>query len=187
MRKLLISCVGVVALLVLSAVLWVGYDVYTTGFSAKTEPPPLEVALVRQFRRASIPSEIRNRPNPVLMSPEVLTEGLDHFADHCAGCHANDGSGKTLIGTNVYPRVPDLRLKDIQSMSDGELFFAIHNGIRFTAMPAWGDGDIDKDKGSWKLVHFIRHLPQLTHEELNRLKALSSKAPRGTEPGSHHH
>ena len=164
-----------------------GYQLFKTGFIAKGEPLPLEVALVRKMRHVAIPSEIRDLTNPVPMSPAVLAESLEHFADHCATCHANDGSGQTPIGRNVYPKAPDLRLQETQSMSDGELFFTIHNGIRFTAMPAWGEGELDKDIGSWKLVHFIRHLPQLTQEELVRMKALNPKTEhqRETEASLH--
>jgi len=186
MLRVLLSLLVFVVLVILGGVGWVGYDVYTSGFSAKAEPTPLEVTLIRQFRRSTIPSEIRKMSNPVPVSPAVLIEGLDHFADHCAGCHANDGSGETQIGKNVHPRVPDLRLQEIQSMSDGELFFTIHNGIRFTAMPAWGERDMSEDKGSWKLVHFIRHLPKLTQEELDRMRSLNPKAPHRDE-GEHHH
>lgn len=155
-----------------------GYQLFTTGFSAKTEPHALEAMLARKIRHLAIPIEIRNMPNPVPMSPAVLKESLAHFADHCATCHANDGSGQTPIGKNVYPKAPDLRLQVTQSMSDGELFFTIHNGIRFTAMPAWGEGELDKDIESWKLVHFIRHLPQLTRDELDEMKALNPKTKR---------
>jgi hypothetical protein len=66
-------------------------------------------------------------------------------------------------------------------MSDGEIFWVIHNGIRFTAMPAWGEGDPAEDKDSWKLVHFIRHLPQLTPEELDQMKALNAKTKHDLE------
>ena len=60
-------------------------------------------------------------------------------------------------------------------MSDGELFWVVHNGIRFTAMPAWGESEPERDMDSWKLVHFIRHLPTLTPEELEEMKALNPK------------
>jgi hypothetical protein len=173
---------------------WVGYQSFTAGFTAKPDPDAWEVVIARKIRRLAIPSEIRKMPNPVPMSPAVLKESLAHFADHCAICHANDGSGQTPIGKSVYPKTPDLRLEDTQSMSDGELFFTIHNGIRFTAMPAWGEGDMDKDTGSWKLVHFIRHLPRLTPHELDDMKALNPRAPHDpkghaddAEPGSGHH
>ncbi len=160
---------------------WLGYRLFTTGFSAKTEPQAIEIFLARQIRHLAIPIEQRNTPNPVALSPDLLQEGLAHFADHCAGCHANDGSGQTPIGKNVYPKAPDLRLPDTQSMSDGELFWVIHNGIRFTAMPAWGEGDPAQDLDSWKLVHFLRHLPQLTTEELDQMKALNPKTKKDLE------
>ena len=159
----------------LAALAWVGYQLFTTGFSAKTEPHALEVMMARQIRHLAIPIEQRNKPNPVPLTPEILQDGLAHFADHCATCHANDGSGQTPIGKNVYPKAPDLREPATQTMSDGELFWVIHNGIRFTAMPAWGEGDPDQDMDSWKLVHFIRHLPALTPAELDQMKALNPK------------
>ncbi len=160
---------------------WIGYQLFTTGFSAKTEPHALEVFIARQIRHLAIPIEQRNTQNPIPLSPDVIKESLAHFADHCALCHANDGSGQTPIGKNVNPKALDLRLPDIQSMSDGEIFWVIHNGIRFTAMPAWGEGDPAEDKDSWKLVHFIRHLPQLTPEELDLMKGLNPKTKHDLE------
>lgn len=154
---------------------WLGYRSFTTGFSAKAEPHALEVLMARQIRYLAIPLEQRNKTNPVPITPEMLQEGLAHFADHCATCHANNGSGQTPIGKNVYPKAPDLREPATQTMSDGELFWVIHNGIRFTAMPAWGERDPEQDTDSWKLVHFIRHLPQLTPDELERMKSLNPK------------
>ena len=160
---------------------WLGYRLFTTGFSAKTEPHAIEVFLARQIRHLAIPIEKRHAQNPISLTPDVINESLAHFADHCTICHANDGSGETPIGKNVYPKAPDLRLADTQSMSDGEMFWVIHNGIRFTAMAAWGEGDPAQDMGSWKLVHFIRHLPQLTPEELNQMKALNPKTKKDQE------
>jgi len=131
MKNKLIGFFVIVILGGLAASSWVGYRLFTTGFSAKTEPHMLEVMIARQIRHLAIPIEKRNAPNPVPLTPEVLQQSLEHFADHCATCHANDGSGQTPIGKNVYPKAPDLRLADTQSMSDGELFWVIHNGIRF--------------------------------------------------------
>ena len=160
---------------------WFGYQSFTTGFSAKAEPNPLEVLMARQVRYLAIPLEQRNKPNPVSVTPDVLQDGLAHFADHCATCHANDGSGQTPIGKNVYPKAPDLRESPTQAMSDGELFWVIHNGIRFTAMPAWGEGDPEQDLDSWKLVHFIRHLPTLTPQELETMKSLNPKSQHAAD------
>jgi mono/diheme cytochrome c family protein len=178
MKAKLLGAVVMVIVVGLGLVGWVSYRLFTTGFSAKTEPHALEAMMARQIRHLAIPIQQRNAANPVPLNAEVLKEGRAHFADHCAVCHANDGSGQTPIGKNVYPKAPDMRLADTQSLSDGELFWVIHNGIRFTAMPAWGSGDPEKDLDSWKLVHFIRHLPHLTQEELDEMKALNPKTEK---------
>ena len=181
MRKKLIVFIIVVGLGIVGVFGWLGYRLFTTGFSAKTEPHAIEVFMARQIRRLAIPIEKRNAQNPIPLSPDVMKESLAHFADHCATCHANNGSGQTPIGKNLYPKAPDLQLADTQSMSDGEIFWVIHNGIRFTGMAAWGEGDLDKDLGSWKLVHFIRHLPQLTPEELDQMKELNPNTKKDLE------
>jgi mono/diheme cytochrome c family protein len=197
MRTKLIVFIIVLVLGTIGVVGWMGYQLFSTGFSAKPEPHALEVWVARQIRHLAIPLEQRNTPNPIPLNPGVMKESLAHFADHCATCHANDGSGQTPIGKNVYPKAPDLRLSHTQSMSDGEIFWVIHNGIRFTAMPAWGEGDPAEDKDSWKLVHFIRHLPKLTPEELDQMKTFNPTtkkdreegdegAAAGTKPGHHH-
>ncbi|MGZ8383963.1 MAG: c-type cytochrome [Nitrospira sp.] len=172
----------ILGLLVTLALLgWFGYQSYSTGFSAKAEPNELEILIARQLRHLAIPIENRRLRNPLPLTQELMNDARAHFADHCASCHANNGSGQTAIGRNVYPKAPDLRLPDTQTMSDGELFFIIQNGIRFTAMPAWGTGDPAKDSGSWQLVHFIRHLPSLTEEELQEMKSLNPKTKKEVE------
>jgi len=181
MRTKLAAILVIAVLAAIGAFGWVGYRLFATGFSAKTEPHALEVWVARQIRHLAVPLAQRNSPNPVPPNPEVLKDARAHFADHCATCHANDGSGRTPIGRNVYPQAPDLRLTDTQSMSDGELFWIIHNGIRFTAMPAWGTSEPEKDLDSWKLVHFIRHLPRLTREELDEMEALNPKTSKERE------
>ncbi|MCI0566590.1 MAG: cytochrome c [Acidobacteria bacterium] len=169
------------AVLAAALLFWLGYQGFLSGFSAKAEPTALEVLMARYLRHLAIPYSQRTLANPVPPSPGVQSDGLKHFADHCATCHGNDGSGDTAIGKNVYPKAPDLRKTDTQSLTDGELFFIIHNGIRFTGMPAWGKGKPEEDLDSWKLVHFIRHLPKLTPEELEEMKRHNPTTPRERE------
>src|SRR5262245_19831731 len=85
------------------------------GISARTEPSSLEASLVWKARRMALRSA-RDKRNPVPPTPEVVSAGLAHFADLCASCHANDGSGLTEMGQRLYPRVPDLRLARTQEL-----------------------------------------------------------------------
>lgn len=135
-------------------------------------------ALVWLLRALAIPSAAARRENPVPASADVIAKGLAHFADHCASCHANDGSGTTALGKGLYPRAPDLRLPGTQQLSDGTLFYIIENGVKLTGMPAWGTGTSEGEAASWHLVRFIRHLPALSEAELQHMEALN---PRSAE------
>jgi mono/diheme cytochrome c family protein len=147
------------------------------GVSARPEPSSAEAFLARRLRHWAIPSGQRQRPNPLPATSQNVAEGRAHFADHCALCHANDGSGDTEIGRHLYPRAPDMRRPQTQSLSDGELFAIIKNGVRLTGMPAWGSDDPESDEASWKLVHFIRHLPDITAAELGEMQQQNPKSP----------
>lgn len=150
--------------------------VNANGFSARTLPTPVERVVMRAIHRWSVPSSAKSLTNPVAFSPQIWAESRAHFADHCASCHANDGSGDTEIGRNLFPKVPDMRLAATQDKSDGELYWIIENGIRLTGMPAWGTGGND-DVDSWKLVYFVRRLSQLTPEQLKEMAAANPKSP----------
>ena len=175
MRRNRIAIVVVFVLVVagaLSAADWV-----RRGFSARDQPSAIEALVARRVRSLAIPAGARNAVNPVPLTPAVLGDARAHFADHCATCHGNDGSGQTEIGQKLYPKAPDMRLPATQSLSDGELFYITHNGIRLSGMPAWGSADERGDLDSWKLVYFIRHLPALTSDELKEMERLNPKSP----------
>jgi mono/diheme cytochrome c family protein len=69
-----------------------------------------------------------------------------------------------------------MRARGTQELTDGELFYIIENGVRLTGMPAWGGAG--KPEESWKLVHFIRHLPRISPEELAEMERMN---PRSAE------
>jgi mono/diheme cytochrome c family protein len=155
-----------------------GWSVLSRGFSARDEPGSVETYVAGRLRSMAVPRTMRDEKNPVAASPEVLAGAMEHFADHCANCHANDGSGKTLIGRGLYPKPPDMRQAATQQLTDGELYYIIENGIRFTGMPAFGDESAGMgDEESWALVVFIRHLPQITVEEVEAMKKMNPKSP----------
>ncbi len=141
------------------------------GMSSRREPGTVESWLARQMRSFAISGADRQMADPAPQGPLGLRVGLEQFADHCATCHGNDGSGQVDMGRGLYPRPPDLRAAPTQSLTDGELFHIINDGVRFTGMPAWNHDA----KQSWALIQFIRRLPALTKPELDRMKTLNPK------------
>lgn len=150
-------------------------SIFHNGLSARATPTVIERMMARDARHLAIPSSAREVKDPVPDSAENLREARMHFADHCAICHGNDGSGETMIGRGLYPKPPDLRQPETQKLSDGELFWVIENGVRFTGMPAFSSPGMQNE--SWKLVHFIRHLPKLTEEERMEMEENNPKSP----------
>jgi mono/diheme cytochrome c family protein len=144
----------------------------STGLSARASGSAAETAVARRVRAWAIPADVRERQNPVPHSAEALASGRAHFADHCASCHANDGSGNTGMGRNLFPRSPDMRQPATQQLTDGELFWIIENGI-----PGWSTGTPDGERASWELVHFVRRLPALTPAEIEEMAGMNPRPP----------
>lgn len=55
------------------------------------------------------------------------------FIAKCANCHGRDGSARTAAATRM--KVADLRSKEVQQMSDEELYSATADGVGHKAYP----------------------------------------------------
>lgn len=177
-RWFLFGMVTFAILLAAGSVLWL--KTLTHGFSAHAQPTAIEAFAATTARELALPADAKTKQNPIPDSPEVIAEARAHWADHCAGCHANDGSGNIPMGQQMYPPSPDMRADGTQKKTDGELFYIIENGIRLSGMPAWG-GTAHGQQDSWKLVRFIRHLPSLSQAEVREMESLNPKTPEDIE------
>ncbi len=170
------NTVLLLALVVVALLIAATASLLHNGLSSRAKPTFLEAMLARNARHMAIPAGARKQQNPIPASPDNLRDARLHFADHCTVCHGNEGTGDTPIGKGLYPKPPDLRAEDTQKLSDGELFWIIENGVRFTGMPAFG-GSHGSEEDSWKLVRFIRHLPQLSTDERLEMERYNPKGP----------
>ena len=150
---------------------YLGVTIARHGFSAREQPSRVEAWLAKHARRIATPADAKGLRNPYPATEENLAPARHHFVEHCATCHALNGSGNTVFGRNMYPKVPDLRDWETQKLTDGELYYIISNGVRFTGMPAFGGEDSPEE--IWKLVLFIRRLPRLTPEELKAMEGMT--------------
>ena len=174
-KTLRVATIGIALIDLVAVGGWLYMRTAMQGFSARAQPSRAEELLAGFARKTAMPSSARDLKTPIAYSAPVQQEALAHFADHCAVCHSNNGDGQTMFGKGLYPKPPDLRAGHTQSMTDGEIFYVIENGIRMSGMPAFGGED--SKEASWKLVYFIRHLPQLTAAEEAQMEALNPKGP----------
>ena len=165
----LLAIAGVVAVV---TALWL----WNAGIGTRTPPGRIETAVARLARTTMIPATARRLRNPEPATSENIRSGLEHWADHCASCHANSGAGNTEMGQGLYPPAPDMRQAATQNLTDGELFYIIENGVKLTGMPAWGTGSEDSARSTWHLVQFIRRLPALSEAELAEMEELNPRS-----------
>jgi predicted CXXCH cytochrome family protein len=167
-----------VALIALAA-LAAGYaaSVVRHGFSAADQPSTIEKVTARAVRNLGIPRTARAQTNPWTASPDLLNEAQENFNNHCAGCHGEKGDGRSGVGENLYPKAPDLRQPETQSLTDGEIHYIIQNGVRLTGMPALGNPHSGQDdNAAWKLVLIVRALAASTPQEKSEQNAATASA-----------
>ena len=150
-----------------------GLTLVRRGFSALDTPSAIEEFAATTARKIAVPSAYRQLRNPIVASTENIRAGMEHFSDHCATCHGNDGGHDTVFGKGFYPKPPDLRAAATQNKSDGELYYTIDNGVRLSGMPAFSGTHTPEQ--TWRLILFIRHLPQITPGELIEMNGWNPK------------
>jgi mono/diheme cytochrome c family protein len=143
-RAVLIVCVLVAAALFLF--------LKSEGLSARKKPSNFEYAMANFALAQSIPSAAKYLKNPLARTDDNWRDAREHFHEHCAVCHGDDGKGKTPVAAGMSPEVPDLSADHVQKWTDGEIFYIVKNGVRFTGMPGW---DLDDDH-LWRLVLAVR-------------------------------
>src|SRR6266540_2602751 len=158
-------------LLVVAAI---GLIVWSGSYNvAATNPPGRFEKKFAAFALNRAP--VRTNPSS---KPEDIRAGLAHYKENCVDCHGAPGVEESEFGEGLNPPAPDLTLPAVQRMRDGELFWVVSNGIRMTGMPAFSP--THKEDEIWKIVAFVRHLPEITKEE-----QLVLKASREEETGHH--
>ncbi len=160
------------AVMALGGLAYLAVAVSRYGFSAREKPSRFEQFLARHARKIATPAGAKELKNPHAVTPESMAAARAHWVDHCATCHALNGNGNSVLGRNLYPPAADMRQAYVQDLTDGELYYIISNGVRFTGMPAWG-GEHSPEE-TWQLVSFLRRLPMLSPEELKEMEELAA-------------
>jgi mono/diheme cytochrome c family protein len=166
---------------ILLVVLGAAAVVVTGSFNTAATVPPgkLEKRVAEYALDRSVAKRAPKVKNPFSATPEVIREALGEYREHCLVCHGAPGVDAGEIGSGLNPPPPDLTVPDVQARSDGELFWLTSQGIRLTGMPAFGPTESEED--IWKIVAFLRHLPELTEEEQKQMRASEEHPEEGTK------
>jgi len=153
--------------------------VFTGAFNTAATVPvgKMEEEIAELVLNRSIAKRAPDKKIPFPASAEALREGLTHYRENCLVCHGAPGVDAGEIGSGLNPAPPDLTLPKVQARSDGDLFWLTSEGIRMTGMPAFSPTHSEEE--IWRIVAFLRHLPELTDQEQTLLREERSQ--------EHHH
>jgi mono/diheme cytochrome c family protein len=170
-----LSFVAGILVTVLVPILVLAAGVVNMG--ADVNPGLLERTLAPWARDRSVEKRAPTEKDPDAGNPAAIGVGFDHYRENCVMCHGAPGVAGAELSKGINPPAPSLGNGE-NGTPDGELFWVIKHGIRMTAMPAFGPTHTDEE--IWKIVAFIRHLPDLTKAERDSLQA-------ATGGEAHHH
>ena len=140
------------------------YLVVSQGFvpaSADGPPLPFETLAAKAALRAALAREAPRGSNPVPLTDANLIAGIGLYAKHCAICHgtAKGDASITPLAKGLYIRPPQLATDGVEDDPEGDTFWKIDHGIRWTAMPFWA-GTLN-DQQIWTLTLFLKHMNSL--------------------------
>lgn len=118
--------------------------------------PPVELEPDQRAKLLTLPDEYKNRKNPLPALETNLNEGRARYEQYCAACHGRDGKADTPLGRSLYPRASDLTSAHVQQHSDGQLYWIVSEGIRYSGMPA--GRRLHTESQIWKIVLYLRQL-----------------------------
>jgi len=129
--------------------------------SARWQDPPLVKWILVTTRERSLDARKDKVKVPDnLDDPAVIMAGFKLYRGMCVICHRAPGLAPSEVSRGLNPPPPNFAHLKEDDVDPPEFFLIIRNGIRMTAMPAWGT--THDDKKIWSMVSFLRKLPNLT-------------------------
>ena len=139
-----------------------GYFYATTGrFDTRAvgnTPSTFEKQTANKSLDEWVDQHAPKQTNPFQPTTDNIMDGSMTYDKNCAMCHGSLKQPMSPLRRNFYPPVPQLMSRTPDD-PDGNLFYVIKYGIRYTAMPGW-DGVLTDDD-IWKTVTFLKNSGQM--------------------------
>jgi mono/diheme cytochrome c family protein len=149
---------------------------------ADDAPPEMESRIAMSALDNSVERHAPRVNNPVPPTDENLTDGMKIYTMNCAGCHGGIDNQPAAFGKSFYPPAPML-IQNPPDDAEWHLFYVIHNGVRYTGMPAWDKTLSDPD--IWKVTAFLSRISKLPPAVQDYWKKASGVNPPTAEEHEH--
>jgi mono/diheme cytochrome c family protein len=121
-------------------------------------PPGWERFLAMSALDRSLEHRATGLKNPIAPNDRSASVAGAKLYEGCSGCHG-DIKGPSSWGTSdFYPRAPQF-YQEGADVTPEEAYAAVHDGIRYSGMAAWGDQIPASD--IWKVANFVSRIRRL--------------------------
>lgn len=147
--------------------------------------------IIEWVRESSIEARANDLEVPPLDDAERLLKGAGHYRAMCTACHLAPGLEPTELSIGLYPQAPAFHQREPVSDQDKKLerarayFWVIKNGLKMTAMPAWGLSH--DDDAVWAMTAFVLKMSHMTPEQYEDLINSAQNHAHDHEHTDHSH
>lgn len=170
LRGIVIGILATIAVIV--ALGYVGVELGMLPANADARPSKIERWAARTSLRATIARQAPRTPNPVPLTDANLVSGIKLYAANCAMCHGAADANKSNVAAGLYQHPPQLAKDGVEDDPEGETYWKVAHGIRFTGMPAFGR--TLNDTQIWQIALFLKHMDSLPPGPDGAWKAVKS-------------
>ena len=154
MRAYLLGAVTVIALVIVGGLALVLFG-YVPAAADAPPPMPMEKLAATRALDATIAREAPQPPYPFGPATDALIlAGAKGFIANCAVCHGSAGSDESNIAKGLYVRAPQFTKHGVDDDPEGETYWKIEHGIRFTGMPSF-KGSLTEEQ-IWQITYFLK-------------------------------
>jgi len=171
--KTLKALLFIIVVLAFTGLIYLFAGAYNVGTDVPFGAPMRWLLSTLQSR--SIATHANGLTVPALNDPSMIRRGARSYEALCSGCHLAPGQTDTAIRQGLLPPARDLSRGT--PPPPARAFWAIQHGIKFTAMPAWGQSQ--RPSALWSLVAFVEQTPRISPAQYAAMTApaATSSAP----------
>jgi cytochrome c553 len=145
--------------------------------------------IIEWVRENSIEARARDLEVPPLDGAELLSKGAGDYNAMCTTCHLAPGLKPTELSIGLYPQAPIFHQREpiidqTEKLGRARAYFwVIKNGLKMTAMPAWGLSH--DDDTIWAMAAFVLKISSMTPEQYESLISSAKDHSHDHERSAH--